>query len=141
MPAVFEYPIRVDSSHLDPNRHVNNVVYVQWMQDAALAHSSAQGWSTRRYRELGVTWVSKTHIIEYHQQAFEGDEIMLTTWIADMLKISSTRKYMVKRVSDGALLLTASTNWIMIDITKNRPVRIPLEIQQSFEVVDNPPAA
>ncbi|WP_459556604.1 acyl-CoA thioesterase [Lacunimicrobium album] len=141
MPAVFEYPIRVDSFHLDPNRHVNNVVYVQWMQDAALAHSAAQGWSTKRYRELGVTWVSKTHVIEYHQQAFEGDEIILTTWIADMLKISSTRRYMVKRVSDGALLLTASTNWIMIDITKNRPVRIPLEIQQSFQVVDHPPAA
>ncbi len=140
MPAIFEFPIRVDRSHLDPNQHVNNVVYVSWMQDAALAHSDAQGWTTRRYRESGVTWVAKTHVIEYHQQAFEGDEIVVTTWISDMLKASSRRKYRITRVTDGTVLLTAETNWIMVDIKRNRPTRIPVEIQESFEVSEGPAA-
>lgn len=137
MPPIYQSTLRVEHSHLDPNQHVNNVVYVQWMQDVAIAHSTAQGWPTRRLREENLTWVARTHHIDYHQPAFEGDEVVIQTWVADMHKTSSTRIYRMTRASDQTLLVTASTNWILLDTTKHRPTRIPPDIRSSFEIVTN----
>src|SRR5579859_4489238 len=84
MPAVFEFPLRVTSADLDGViRHVNNLVYLKWMQSAAVAHSAVQGWPAERYQELGAGWVVRSHHIEYLQAAFDDDEIIVRTWVAN----------------------------------------------------------
>lgn len=134
MKAAHEHAITVAQTALDENGHVNNVVYVQWMQDAAVAHADAAG-CTRATRELGATWVARSHQIEYLRPAFEGDELVVVTWVADMRKATSLRKYEFLRRGDGAVLARGETNWVFVDVAKGRPRVIPETVRASFEIV------
>lgn len=135
MPAIFEYRHVVVSGEIDGQGHVNNVAYVRWMQDAALAHSRAQGWNTARYGDIGCTWVARRHTIEYLQPAFAGEEIVVATWVADMKKITSLRKYRITRPADSAVLAVAETNWAFVNVRTGLPKRIPPDVTDSFELV------
>mgnify|MGYP003526290200 CR=1 FL=1 len=84
MPAVFEYQHQVTEAEIDGVGHVNNLAYLRWMQDAAVAHSAAQGWPAKAYYDLGQGWVVRSHFIEYLVPAFAGDEIVVRTWVAAM---------------------------------------------------------
>ena len=145
MPAVFEYPLLVPATAIDALGHANNTVYFQWMEAAATAHSAAQGWPPERYIERGVAWVARAHTIEYRRPAFAGDRIVISTWVGDMRKVSSSRRYRIVRESAepgpeprGELLARAETRWVLIDLKERRPIRVPAEIASCFEPVDRP---
>jgi acyl-CoA thioester hydrolase len=114
------------------------VVYVAWLQAAAVAHSAAQGWPNSRYHELGQGWVVRSHTIEYLLPGFAGDHVSVETWVATMKKVTSLRRYRIVRGGDGALLATAETNWAFVDLTTGKPVRIPAEVGNAFVVVERP---
>jgi acyl-CoA thioester hydrolase len=138
MPAIYEHRLIVPPEAIDGQGHVNNLDYVRWMQEAALAHSAAQGWPSARYRELGAGWVVRSHKIEYLQASFAGDEIVVYTWVADFRKIRSLRKYKMVRLGDGATVALAETDWAFIGYEHRVPRRIPPEVSEAFLVV--PPA-
>ena len=135
MPAIFEYQLRVTTDEIDGQGHVNNVSYVRWMQDAAVAHSRAQGWNSTRYQEIGCGWVARRHTIEYLRPAYAGEEINVLTWVADMKKITSRRKYRVIRPEDNAVLAVAETNWAFVNAESSLPKRIPGELRDAFQLV------
>lgn len=135
MPAIFEHRHIVRPDEIDDLGHANNVRYVAWMQSAAVAHSSAQGWTPERYRDLGCGWVARTHFIEYLAPAFAGDEIVIRTWVADFKKVTSTRRYRMLRAGDGAMLARAETNWAFVDLARALPRRILPEVGAAFEIV------
>lgn len=135
MPKIFHYHFTVPQDAIDGNGHVNNVVYVQWMQDVAILHSNHQGGTVEKYQELGSSWIVRSHQIEYLSPAFEGDEIEALTWVSDMRRVSSLRKYQFRRASDHSLLAKAETRWVYVDIAKGRPVPIHEEIINAFELV------
>ena len=139
MPAVFEYRHTVRQDEIDPLGHANNVVYLEWMQAAAVAHSTRQGWPGESYRQLGRGWVVRSHHIEYRQPAVAGDEIVVRTWVATMKKVSSLRRFRILRARDRETLAVAETNWAFIDYATNRPIRIPPEVAQAFEIVTKEP--
>ncbi|MCA9249145.1 MAG: acyl-CoA thioesterase [Planctomycetales bacterium] len=135
MPAVFEHCLTVPSGAIDGQGHVNNLEYLRWMQDAAVAHSAAQGWPTARYREIGAGWVVRSHKIEYRLPAFAGDRIVLLTWVANFHKIRSLRKYKITRPADGAILAIAETEWAFIGLEHHVPRRVPEELRAAFAIV------
>ena len=135
MPAVLEYSHQVVEDEIDGQGHVNNLEYLKWMQSAAIAHSTAQGWPSERYLELEAGWVVRTHTIEYLQPAFAGEEIVVLTWVSDFKKITSLRKYKIVRPADDAVLAVAETNWVFLGMKHHVPRRIPKELIESFEVV------
>jgi acyl-CoA thioester hydrolase len=135
MPAVYEYLHTVRPDEIDEHGHANNVRYIAWMQSAAVAHSSAQGWTPERYRERGCGWVARTHFIEYLAPAFAGDEVLILTWVADFRKVTSLRRYRMTRARDAAVLAMAETNWAFVDIARAAPRRIPPEVGTAFEIV------
>jgi acyl-CoA thioester hydrolase len=132
MTEIFEYRHTVTNDEIDELGHANNVVYVAWMQAAALAHTAALGWSANRYRELGMGWVARSHTIEYLRPAFAGDHIVVQTHVADMKKVTSTRLYRIVRLADEELLARAETHWAFVDYATGKPMRIPAEIARSF---------
>ncbi len=136
MPAVFEFHRPVRPEDIDLLGHVNNLVYLKWMQSAAVAHSDTQGWPTERYQSLCAGWVVRSHQIEYLQPAFADHGIIVRTWVADMKKISSLRRYQILRDRDGAVLATGATNWAFIDFATGRLMRIPTEVAGAFEVIE-----
>lgn len=135
MGAIGTVQLVVPETAIDVNGHVNNVQYVQWMQEAAMAHSAELGWPTARFLALGRTWIIRSHTIEYLHSAHAGETIQVLTWVADFHKIRSLRKYKFRRPADGVVLATASTLFIFCDLTTGKPVAIPQEVQGAYTVV------
>jgi acyl-CoA thioester hydrolase len=134
MIEVYEYPHTVSHDEIDEQGRANNVVYVSWMQDAAIAHSAALGWTPERYLELGVGWVARSHWIEYLLPAMAGDEIIVETRVSDMKKVTSKRVYRILRRSDREVLAKAETNWAFVNYATGKPTRILPEIAGAFPV-------
>jgi acyl-CoA thioester hydrolase len=138
MSAIYEYAHVVTESEIDEViNHVNNLAYLKWMQSAALAHSAAQGWPTAAYKQLGAGWVVRSHQIAYRQPALPGDAIIVRTWVANLRKVTSLRRYEIVR-SDGVkkpILAVAATDWAFIDFGSHQPRRIPAEVARAFEIV------
>lgn len=128
--SVYKKRIAVPESVIDANGHVNNVAYVQWMQDIAVEHYSAIGGVAAQGAD--ATWVVREHRIEYFLPAFLGDEIEICTWVEDIRKVRSLRKYEFVRQADGKALVKGETDWVFVDTKTGRPVVIPDKIIQVF---------
>lgn len=133
MPAVFFWEHTVREEEIDEQGHVNNLEYLKWMQSAAVAHSTEQGWSTERYIDEGSAFVVRSHSIEYLAATFAGQNIVVETWVTGFQKVTSLRKYLIRRPDDDALLARAETNWAYIGRKRGVPRRIPQELIDSFE--------
>jgi acyl-CoA thioester hydrolase len=135
MESVYRFDLKVSAEVVDGNGHVNNVAYVQWMQDAAISHSRASG-CTQATEAIGATWVARTHHIEYLHPAFAGDTITVLTWVADFRKVRSLRKYKFLRATDSKALAQAETDWVFVDARTGRPLAIPPQIKSAFVIVN-----
>lgn len=135
MPRIYIHPLTVTEDVIDVQRHVNNLTYLRWMQDVAIQHSTAQGWSMERYVSSGTGWVVRSHYIEYLQPAFLGEELSLLTWVGDLRRQSSKRRYLFWRPADQRVVARAETVWVFVDLNKGKPVPIPEELRTAFELV------
>lgn len=137
MKRFYHHEFVVPTEVVDGNGHVNNVAYVQWMQDIAIAHATSVG-CTAETQALGATWVARSHQITYLRPAFAGDRIRLTTWVTTLRKARSTRQYKFLRLSDDTVLVTGATDWVFVDAVTHRPRTIPASVSGCFELVDAP---
>jgi len=138
--ARFDYLHTVSHEDIDDLGHASNYRYILWMQRAAIAHSSANGWPPERYDRLGAGWVVRSHQITYLKPAFEGDRLIIATWVANMKSATSLRRYEICR-DDGNLLARAETDWAFVDYPRQKPVRIPSAVAESFAVTGDQDAA
>jgi acyl-CoA thioester hydrolase len=120
----------IPQSAIDENGHVNNVAYVQWMQDIAVEHYSSIGGVTAQ--GPNATWVVREHRIEYLLPAFEGEEIEIKTWVENIRRVRSLRKYEFVRKSDAKLLVKGETDWVYVDTKTGRPLPIPENVSSVF---------
>jgi acyl-CoA thioester hydrolase len=118
MVARFDYRHTVSREDIDDLGHAGNFHYIRWMQHAAVAHSTANGWPPQRYDELGAGWVVRSHQITYLKPA------------------TSLRRYDICR-QDGTLLARAATDWAFVNYSRQKAVRIPAEVAECFEVVES----
>jgi acyl-CoA thioester hydrolase len=138
MSAIHIYPIIVSAEAIDANGHANNIEFVRWMQEAAVAHADAAG-CTAATLAAGATWVVRSHQIEYLRPAFNDDRIDVRTWVADFRRAFSRRKYEFLRQSDQTVLARGETNWVFVDVSTGRPRSIPANIASMFELVPDEP--
>ena len=122
--------ITISKSAIDENGHVNNVTYVQWMQDIAVEHYASMGGVAAQGAD--ATWVVREHKIEYLLPAFENEEIEIKTWVEDIRRVRSLRKYEFTRKSDGKVLVKGETDWVFVDAKTGRPLAIPKEVEDIF---------
>lgn len=128
---VYSKTIIIPQSVIDENEHVNNVAYVQWMQDIAIEHYSSIGGASPM-QKVGATWVARSHLIEYLLPAFAGEVIEIRTWIENVRRVRSLRKYEFVRKSDGKLLVRGETDWVFVEVKSGRPIAIPDEVMNTF---------
>lgn len=124
--------IVVEPDAIDANAHVNNVEYVRWMQQAAIAHADAVG-CTRATSEAGASWVVRSHHIEYLRPAFAGEHLTIFTWVSTVRRSSSLRKYRVVRGRD--LVARGETVWVFVEAATGKPRPIPGEVSRVFSLV------
>lgn len=127
--TIYFHEIVVKHDDLDELDHVNNVVYVQWVQDAAAAH-----WNNVASKEINEKffWVVIRHEIDYKSPALLHDEIVAKTWVHDYNGPKSTRMVQIIRKRDERVLVEARTTWCLIDSGTKRPVRVVEEIINTF---------
>lgn len=137
MSRIFVQRFVVPVEAIDIQRHVNNVEYLRWMQDVAIAHSTALGWPMERYLAASCGWVVRSHSIEYLRPALQNDPLRLLTWVASVGERSSTRKYLFWRESDTQVIARAETGWVFVDARTGLPRPISDEVRSSFTVVED----
>jgi len=125
----------VTADDIDELGHVNNVVWVRFVVDLAVAHSDAVGLDTAAYRKLGAWWVVHRQEIDYCAPAFSGDELVEETWLAEMRGARCVRCSRFRRAADDAVLLEARTTWVFASIENGRPRRVATEVRDRFPLV------
>jgi acyl-CoA thioester hydrolase len=123
---------RVRHYELDSFGHVNNAVYVNYMQEAAIEGSADAGFGPAWYREHGAQWVIRRLSIRYFLPAAYADELEVRTWISEVRRATSTREYEITRLGDSALVARARVQWVYLDSTTGKLARIPPEITEAF---------
>ena len=113
---------------LDLNGHVNNAVYLNYAEQIASEHAEAIGFGRAWSAEQGAGWVARRHELVYHQPAFYGDELELTTRVEVMRGARGQRYTTITRISDGTLLTDIRTEWVWVRLSDGRPARIPPEL-------------
>src|SRR3989304_10554040 len=121
----------IPKNSIEENGHVNNVAYVQWMQDIAVEHYASIGGI--KAQGADATWVIREHRIEYLLPAFEGEEIEIRTWVESIRKVRSLRKYEFIRKADDKTLVKGETDWVFVDVKTGSPRAIPDEVANVFE--------
>lgn len=128
---IYTYQFTVPEKAADQNGHVNNVMYVQWMQDIAVHHYAFVG-GVAPMQALGATWVVREHNITYLRPAYPGETIAAQTWVVNIRQARSLRRYRFIRPSDGELLVRGATDWVLVEARSGRPLRIPKAIAGVF---------
>ena len=131
---IYRYEFTVPETALDENGHVNNVHFVQWMQDAAVRHFDSLG-GIPPMRLAGATWVVRSHRVEYLNQTFAGDRIEVRTWVVNIRRVRSLRRYQFVRKLDGKLLVRGETEWVFVDTETGRPLAIPEAVAGIFTLL------
>jgi len=120
MPQHFRHPLHILPSDIDELGHVNNVVYLRWVQDVSAAHWAVL--STEELRKV-FAWVVARHEIDYKASALPGDELHAETWVGETEGVRSVR-YVNILNQTGKLLAAARTTWVLIDAGSGRPSKI-----------------
>lgn len=125
----FTLQLTASPEHIDELGHVNNAVWVQWIQQVALAHwySLADPAHAEAY-----FWVIVRHEIDYLRPAFEGNVVTGRTWVGEAPKGAKFDRLMEFIGPDGKVLVKARTTWAIIDKASGRPIRVPLEVVAPF---------
>ena len=114
---------------LDDLNHVNNIRYVEWIQEISKRH-----WNhvTTEAMQQSLIWVVRNHNITYHKSAVLGNTMLINTYIAKNQGPISTRVVEIKNKETDELLVKAVTEWCLLDAKTFRPKRVPEEIQALF---------
>jgi len=127
--AHFEMTVSVSTGDIDEQNHVNNTVYLRWVQGVATAHWQAVA-SPEAQETIG--WVVLRHEIDYKTPAALGDKIILRTWVGKATRLTFERFTEIRRNGDGQLLSKARTLWCPINAQTGRPIRVPAEVRVQF---------
>ena len=125
--AKFEHSFTVKPEEIDRQGHVNNVRYVQWIQDVAVAHW--QHAATIEQLE-SMTWVVLRHEIDYLRPAFENEAITACTWVGRATAAKCERFTEIRRGDE--ILVQAKSIWCAIDVKRLRPRRIADDLKEKF---------
>lgn len=156
----FQTVLTVRFDELDPLRHVNNAVYLAWLEQAAIDHAERAGWSEERQREIGGVFIARRHEIDYLLPATQHDVLLVTTWVDSLTGARAVRSFEIARITPecaatipfgGRLLadsdftpaaradavLRARTEWAFVDVVTGRPRRIPPACIADFVIVED----
>jgi len=132
----FELPIQVAPDDIDELGHVNNVTYLRWVQDAAVAHWTAAAPAAEQAR---LFWIVLRHEIDYLHPAHLEDRLAAFTWVGTSTRLRFDRHTEIRRADDGRVLARARTVWCPIDAATRKPTPVSAELRARFSVPPTSP--
>ena len=130
-PERFTLAITVQPGDIDEQGHVNNVVFLRYVQDVATAHWRARALPVD---QAALVWVVVRHEIDYKRPAFLGDELVAETWVGPASRRTFERNTRITHAADGRLLVEARTLWCPLDATTLRPTEPSADVRERFAV-------
>ena len=130
-PERFELRFRVEPTDIDRLGHVNNVVYLHWVQDIAVAHWRA---AATPEDQAALFWVVVRHEIDYRRQAFLGDELVAETWVGPASRRTFERNTRITHAADGRVVVEARSLWCPLDAATLRPTEPSAAVRAAFAV-------
>ena len=124
------WPVR--QYELDQYGHVNNAVYLNWVEQVAVDHVEALGLGRDWAVANSGAWVVREHRIVYHRPVVQGDVVLVTTLPQELRGVTGRRRTEINRESDGELVTEAETIWVWVRSSDGRPMRIPAELIRRF---------
>lgn len=132
--GIAKIEVTVAPEDLDELEHVNNTVYMRWMEKAAREGSALAGWPTERYlTEINCAWVVRKHWIEYLRDCRLGDTVEIYTWVQDLHQNISLRRYAMK--VNGKLCCVAATEWVFVDLAARKATELPAAVVSCYTLV------
>jgi acyl-CoA thioester hydrolase len=133
----FDLPIRVGPADIDELGHVNNVTYLRWVQEVAVAH-----WTTTAppAEQSRLFWIVLRHEIDYLHAAHLDDAIVARTWVGAASRVRFERHTEILRTDDGRVLARARTLWCPIDAISRKPTTVSAEVRARFSIPAISPA-
>ncbi|HKJ01224.1 MAG TPA: acyl-CoA thioesterase [Longimicrobiales bacterium] len=128
-PLRHERVFAVAAEDIDGQGHVNNLVYLRWIQDVAIEH---WGGAARPRDQASTAWVVVRHEIDYLKPALLGDEVVARTWVEVWKGATSERHTELERRGDGVMLARGRTVWCALDAVTRRPKRVTSEMSEPF---------
>jgi acyl-CoA thioester hydrolase len=125
------WPVR--QYELDQYGHVNNAVYLNWIEQVAIDHVESLGLGRTWAAERGGGWVVREHHVIYHRPVVSGDVVLVTTLPQRIGGVRGIRRTEIHREADGVLLTEAETNWVWVRLSDGRPMRVPSDLLRVFE--------
>lgn len=126
---IFEYPITILQSDIDEQGHVNNIIYLKWVQEAAIAHWTSVANSQMLENNL---WVVSRHEIDYLKSAYSDSKLIAKTWVTDPQGAKSERYINIVDAETETIYAKIKTTWYLLDSKTKRPKRIDAEIVNVF---------
>jgi acyl-CoA thioester hydrolase len=125
--------VDVDDADIDEYGHVNNAVYLRWLDRAAWSHSATLGVSVADCTRLRRGMAALRIEIDYVRAAFPRERLEVATWIvASDRKLRVTRRFQVRRASDNGTLARATTEYVCLDLDSGRAIRMPPEFKSAY---------
>ena len=115
--------------HIDVMGHVNNAVWVQWVQDMATAHWDAVA---RPEDREAVVWLVVRHEIDYRGNIAQGDSVTGTTWIEGPARGAQSTRRVEFRDATGKHIVSATTTWAMLDRATRCLARVRADVLAPF---------
>lgn len=131
-PNAFAIRKRVEWRDIDTANHVNNAVYLNYLEDCSIVASREVGYSMERLNREQIGIMARRHQIEYRQPAVIDDEIEISTWITDFKRATGTRHFQITRVNDGAVLARAQSMWMFVNLGTGHLGRVTPEFREAF---------
>lgn len=129
MSRIFTLPFMAEAAHIDALGHVNNAVWVQWMEHLSVSHWRAHAPPAEV--EASV-WMVTRHEIDYRGNVKLGEAVTGTTWIDEPPRGARFNRRMLFRNADGRTVVEAKTTWAMLDATTHRLLRVPAHLAEHF---------
>lgn len=128
-PRPFTLPFVARPEHIDELGHVNNAVWVQWIQ-----HLSTSHWAARASAEeqAAYIWVIVRHEIDYNRPLLEGEQVTGETWVAEKPSGAKFDRHIRFVGADGRKHVSAVTTWALLDRASGRPLRVPQSLVDRF---------
>jgi acyl-CoA thioester hydrolase len=117
---------------MDALGHVNNAVYQNYLEQAAIEHSEHLGLTLDVYKEFGGVFVMRRVEIDYLRPAVAGETLEVTTWVREIRGTRSFRRYEIRKQNQEDLLVTAEVLWVWVEAKTMRPRPIPSLILDRF---------
>jgi acyl-CoA thioester hydrolase len=134
-PAPHVVELAVQAEDIDAYEHVNNAVYLGWLDRAAWSHSAALGVPLGQCLALRRGMAAQRIEIEYLRAAVCGDVVRAATWIASTDgRLRAERRFEIQRVADGETLARARIDYVCINLDSGRAVRMPESFARAYVV-------